>query len=188
MIPIRIEWSRFKIKSDSIYASETIRINGNSYFCEPGDVGGYIKAVVKSVDEPISKAEVIIGPIGIDVMMKGMIENALYAKKLTSQVKVCEREHSKDVDVTLFERNILFASPFSPEKLKMEYSISEPKIELKPNDPTCVYLRFEQDQDNNVRNWLNKIFNINNSVMDESSLSIRVPYSTHSNSSKNRVF
>lgn len=42
--------------------------------CEPGDVGAYIKAVVRSVDETVrGEAEVTIGPIGIDVMMKRLI-------------------------------------------------------------------------------------------------------------------
>jgi hypothetical protein len=42
--------------------------------CEPGDVGGYIKAIVRSVDESIrGEAEVIVGPIAIDVMVKRVI-------------------------------------------------------------------------------------------------------------------
>lgn len=42
--------------------------------CEPGDVGGYIRAVIRSVDETIrAEAEVTIGPIGIDVMLKRII-------------------------------------------------------------------------------------------------------------------
>ena len=42
--------------------------------CEPGDVGAYIKAVVKSVDASIkADAEVTVGPIAIDVLMKRLI-------------------------------------------------------------------------------------------------------------------
>lgn len=42
--------------------------------CEPGDVGAYIKANIKSVDESIKgEAEVTVGPICIDVMMKRLI-------------------------------------------------------------------------------------------------------------------
>ena len=61
--------------------------------CEPGDVGGYIKAIVRSVDDSIrGEAEVTIGPIGIDVMMKRLIEGALYSGTLLSQVIVCEKD------------------------------------------------------------------------------------------------
>jgi hypothetical protein len=57
--------------------------------CEPGDVGGYIKANIRSVDESVrGEAEVTIGPIGIDVMMKRLIEGALYSSNLLSQVVV----------------------------------------------------------------------------------------------------
>jgi len=57
--------------------------------CETGDVGGYIKANIRSVDESVrGEAEVTIGPIGIDVMMKRLIEGALYSSNLLSQVVV----------------------------------------------------------------------------------------------------
>ena len=59
--------------------------------CEPGDVGAYIKAIVKSVDDPKAEAEVTIGPIGIDVMMKRLIEGALYSGTLLSQVVCVEK-------------------------------------------------------------------------------------------------
>jgi hypothetical protein len=45
----------------------------------------------------------------------------------------------------------------SSEKLTMAYSLSEPKIELSPKDPCKVYLRFEQDSNNTVKNWLTKV-------------------------------
>jgi hypothetical protein len=51
----------------------------------------------------------------------------------------------------------------SDEKLVKDYTMSEPKIELNPKDSTRVYLRFEQDQRNSVREWLNNIFNVNTS-------------------------
>ncbi len=75
IIPIRVEWSRFKIKANAPHAEEKIHcLVGNTYMCEPGDVGAYIKAVARSVDESIrAEAEVTIGPIGIDVMMKRLI-------------------------------------------------------------------------------------------------------------------
>ena len=42
--------------------------------CEPGDVGAYIRAVVRPVEDQVKgEAEVTIGPIGIDVMMKRLI-------------------------------------------------------------------------------------------------------------------
>ena len=48
----------------------------------------------------------------------------------------------------------------SHSKLVKDYSISEPKIELNPKDPTRLYLRFEMDQTNEVREWLNNIFHL----------------------------
>lgn len=44
--------------------------------------------------------------------------------------------------------------------------MSEPKIELNPKDSTRVYLRFEQDQTNSVREWLNTIYNVRNASLD----------------------
>ena len=70
--------------------------------CEPGDVGAYIKAVVRPVEDPIrAEAEVTIGPIGIDVMMKRLIEGALYQDSLLSQVVICEKERKNNVTVKL---------------------------------------------------------------------------------------
>ena len=75
--------------------------------CEPGDVGGYIKAIVRSVDESIrGEAEVIVGPIAIDVMVKRVIEGALYAGSLLSQVVLCERERKSNVTIRLGARTI----------------------------------------------------------------------------------
>ena len=97
--------------------------------CEPGDVGGYIKAVIRSVDESISgEAEAVIGPIGIDVMVKRVIDGALYAGNLLSQVIICERERKNNVTVRLYNRTIEFVDDVSQEKLIKDYSISEPKI------------------------------------------------------------
>ena len=57
--------------------------------CEPSDVGSFVKAVVTSTDFSVKAfAEVIVGPIGIDVMMKRLIEGALHADKLISQIKI----------------------------------------------------------------------------------------------------
>jgi hypothetical protein len=83
-----VEWSRFKVKSDNKHSTEKIHcLVGNTYMCEPGDVGGYIQAVVRSVDETIrAEAEITIGPIGIDSMIKRIIEGALYSGSLLSQV------------------------------------------------------------------------------------------------------
>ena len=54
-------------------------------------MGAYIKAVIRSVDDPKAEAEVTIGPIGIDVMMKRLIEGALYSGTLLSQVVCVEK-------------------------------------------------------------------------------------------------
>lgn len=78
--------------------------------CEPGDVGGYIQAVVRSVDETIrAEAEVTIGPIGIDSMIKRIIEGALYSGSLLSQVVLHEKERSCNINVRLNARTIEFA-------------------------------------------------------------------------------
>ena len=75
--------------------------------CEPGDVGSYIKAVVKSVDDTVrAEAEVVIGPIGIDVMMKRLIEGAMYSGSLLSQVTVCEKERKNNVSLRLNTRTM----------------------------------------------------------------------------------
>lgn len=41
----------------------------------------------------------------------------------------------------------------------MEYDMYEPKLELNPKDPTKIFLRFERDEGNSVRRWLDSIFN-----------------------------
>jgi hypothetical protein len=93
--------------------------------CEPGDVGGYIKAIVRSVDESIrGEAEVIVGPIAIDVMVKRVIEGALYAGSLLSQVVLCERERKSNVTIRLGTRTIEVVDEASQEKLVRDYSIS----------------------------------------------------------------
>lgn len=93
--------------------------------CEPGDVGGYIKAIVRSVDESIrGEAEVIVGPIAIDVMVKRVIEGALYAGSLLSQVVLCERERKSNVTIRLGARTIEVVDESSQEKLVRDYSIS----------------------------------------------------------------
>lgn len=79
------------MRSESAQTLEKIHcLVGNTYMCEPSDVGGYIRAVVRSLDESIrAEAEVTIGPIGIDVMIKRVIDGALYAGSLLSQVIAC---------------------------------------------------------------------------------------------------
>jgi hypothetical protein len=96
------------VKVDSQHTTEKIHcLSGNTYMCEPGDVGGYIKAVIRSVDESIGgEAEVAVGPIGIDVMVKRVIDGALYAGSLLSQVVVCERNRKNNVTVRLHARTI----------------------------------------------------------------------------------
>lgn len=84
----------------------------------------------------------VVGPIGIDVMVKRVIDGALYAGSLLSQVVVCERSRKNNVTVRLYSRTIEFTDDSSQEKLTKEYTISEPKLELNPKDPTRVYLRF----------------------------------------------
>jgi hypothetical protein len=75
--------------------------------CEPGDVGGYIKATVRAVDESLrAEAEVTIGPIGIDVMIKRLIDGALYASSLLSQVIVSEKSKKSNVTVRLSPRTM----------------------------------------------------------------------------------
>ena len=46
-----------------------------------------------------------------------------------------------------------------------------------------MYLRFEQDQIDEVRDWLNTIFKVRNTLVDESSMSMKIPYKSHSESS-----
>lgn len=48
LVPVRIEWSRYKLKSDEQYSVEMINsVVGNSYMCEPSDLGAVIQAKVK---------------------------------------------------------------------------------------------------------------------------------------------
>ena len=57
---------------------------------------------MRPVDDPIrAEAEVTIGPIGIDVMMKRLIEGALYQDSLLSQVVICEKDRKNNVTVKL---------------------------------------------------------------------------------------
>ena len=57
--------------------------------CEPNDVGGYIKAIVRTTDDYMrQQAQVTIGPIAIDVMIKRVIDGALYSGSLLSQVVI----------------------------------------------------------------------------------------------------
>ena len=131
-MPIRVEWSRFKVKADnSPHSVEKIYcLVGNSYMCEPGDVGAYIQARVRSAEEGPSRgeAEVTIGPIGIDVTMKRLIEGALYSNSLLSQVTVCEKDRKNNVSFRLNVGNMEFTDENTGEKLVKEYSMSEPKI------------------------------------------------------------
>ena len=144
IIAVRVEWSRHKIKSDSTHTSERIHcLSGNTYMCEPGDVGGYIRAQIRSADASITaEAEVTIGPIAIDVMIKRLLDGALYSGSLLSQVVVCEKERRKDVTLRLHCRQMEFIDDHSQEKLTKDYTMSEPKIELNPKDPTRLYVRF----------------------------------------------
>lgn len=66
----------------------------------------------------------------------------------------------------------------------MGYDIGEPRIELNPKDPTRIFLRFEQDSRNMVRNWLNQIFYEGNSKFNDNE-SMR---SHNSGSSKSKLF
>ena len=60
--------------------------------CDPSDVGGYIRAQIHSADTSLTaKADVTIGPIAIDVMIKRLLDGALYSGSLLSQVVLCER-------------------------------------------------------------------------------------------------
>lgn len=64
---------------------------------------------MRSVDDQFrAEAEVTIGPIGIDVMIKRLIEGALYSGTLLSQVVVCERERRNNVTLRLNSTNMDF--------------------------------------------------------------------------------
>jgi hypothetical protein len=122
-------------------------------------------------------------------MMKRLIEGALYSSTLLSQVVVCEKDKRTNVTMRLNPTDMEFVDDNSGDKLLKDYSISEPKIELNPKDPTRVYLRFEEDQTDEVREWLNQIFHVRStSLLDESSMSARVPFKSHSESSKLKLF
>lgn len=191
IVEIRAEWSRFRLRTDSPHTQERIPcLAGNSYSCEPTDAGGFIRAVVRPRDSLTpGEAEVTIGPIAIDVMLKQNIERALYSGSLLSHVVVAERDERRHIEVRLNTRTLDFSDGLTRLKLTKDYTMSEPKLELNPKDPERVYLRFEQDHDNSVREWLDAVFGLRNSRADESSLSIRVPYAGHSSSSsKVRLF
>jgi hypothetical protein len=40
----------------------------------------------------------------------------------------------------------------------MGFDVNEPKIEVNPKDSTKIYLRFERDEVNRVRQWLDLLF------------------------------
>ena len=99
-------------------------------------------------------------------MMKKLMEGALYQGSLLSQVVLCERDKKNNITVKLTSNEMIFVDDNSEEKLIKNYSMSEPKIEVNPKDATRVYLRFEQDQIDEVRDWLNRIFHIRNTSVD----------------------
>jgi hypothetical protein len=72
---------------------------------------------------------------------------------------VVEGEEKLNINLRMGKNTMEFTDINSSEKLTMPYSLSEPKLELSPKDPCKVYLRFEQDANNKVRTWLNKITN-----------------------------
>lgn len=97
--------------------------------CEPSDVGAYIKAKISSSNEGLrGEGEVTIGPIGIDLMMKRLIDGALYANSLLSQVVLSEKNKKTNLTIRLTNRTMEFVDEASQIKIIKEYSISEPKI------------------------------------------------------------
>jgi len=57
-------------------------------------------------------------------MVKRVIEGALYAGSLLSQVVLCERERKTNVTIRLGARTIEVVDEASQEKLVRDYSIS----------------------------------------------------------------
>ena len=49
-----------------------------------------------------------VGPIGIDVMMKRLIEGALYQDSLLSQVILCEKDRKNNITVKLTSTEMVF--------------------------------------------------------------------------------
>lgn len=93
--------------------------------CEPSDVGGYVRANIRSADESIrAEAEVTIGPIGIDPMIKRLLDGALYSGNLLSQVVVCERERKCNVTLRLYNRTMEFMEDNTQNKLVKDYTMS----------------------------------------------------------------
>ena len=74
ILRVRIKW--FRIKNGQFKAIEGA--TGNTYQCEPSDLGAKIKAEIWSLDEPVSgKAQVVFGPIKFDASLKQNIANIL---------------------------------------------------------------------------------------------------------------
>ena len=97
--------------------------------CQPADVGSYIQAKVQSSEDTIqSFAEVTIGPIRIDVMIRRLIDGALYSGSLLSQVVVAERDMRRNVTLRIGTQKLEFVDDASQEKLIKEYTMSEPRI------------------------------------------------------------
>lgn len=67
--------------------------------------------------------------------------------------------------------------------MEMEYDMYEPKLELNPKDPTKIFLRFERDEGNSVRRWLDSIFNEGGEQGETESYR-----SKNSSSSKSKIF
>lgn len=85
-----MQWRRFKIITDNEHTNTQLPfITGNTYRCEPADLGFYIQAKIVSCDVACSgSAEVTIGPIRLDPTVKTLIEGALYSRSLRSQIKI----------------------------------------------------------------------------------------------------
>lgn len=122
----------------------------------------------------------------INPITKKLIEGALYSKSLRSQVKVMEKHQFRDIEMLLTDKVFQFKEPNTDESLEMGYDIYEPRLELNPKDVTKIYLRFEKDDRNAVRKWLDTIFydGKDPQKMSESE-SMR---SQNSGSSKSKIF
>jgi hypothetical protein len=68
----------------------------------------------------------------------------------------------RNVDMVLTDRVIKLTDEVSNSQLEMGYDINEPKIEVNPKDSTKIFLRFERDEVNKVRQWLDLLFNQEN--------------------------
>jgi hypothetical protein len=172
-IPIKIKW--YKLQAERNYEIEELE-NSREYSFSAMDIGGEIKANIRSMDDNLKgTVAIIFGPIKFDDNLRPPLESVLLSGFSKFNVMVHEDDSShpdkvQPISVFMSPNQIKFFyyTGSEEENFYLEISNERPKLEIVYQEPENLILYFEEVCVENDMPVRRKIYKDCNKSMTES--------------------